>query len=531
MIPKKWILASFIAFAFLLFVNNDKIPFWDQDESAYAGFAYNMLENNDWCIPDFYFSEVHRKPPLHFWVIALFNKIWGYNEFAVRISSALAVFVTLLLVYFQGKKFFGEKQSFYSSWVLAGSILVTSIGKIAVTDSLVLLFSTSAAFSMLNVLHFKDNRWVWVFWVSISLGVLAKGPPVLLFSGAMGLLLFIFHPLRWNLVRLHPWFFLPFSLIPFIYWAYCTYLQDGGEFLRWMYHWYIVKRIDGHVFGQTGPPGMHFILLCCFFIFYVRYIPSAIVDTFKKAFSGHQKFLILMLWWIAGWLFYEFSPSKLPAYIIAAHVPFALMIGQIMVNVPNNLLSKVGFTMQVLTFASLIFVAGYAYFSIDLHQNFKLPIIILGIYLTVWLASLIINRKSNNYPLYHLVGAWGFLLSTWLLAPKATSLINSSKQIAQLCRENYPKMKVLIAYNFGQQPSLPYYLLNHGLEVENVVGMDIDEILDHNDDFVLVANEEQFFAVKNKCGKDLPFEQIQTFIIDRHGMTDYYIVPIAKCRH
>jgi 4-amino-4-deoxy-L-arabinose transferase-like glycosyltransferase len=82
----KW---SFLAITFLLLINNWSIPLWDQDESAYAGFAFNMIEQHNWLVPDFPFSDVHRKPPLHFWNIAVFNKIFGYNTFAIRFSSVL----------------------------------------------------------------------------------------------------------------------------------------------------------------------------------------------------------------------------------------------------------------------------------------------------------------------------------------------------------------------------------------------------------------------------------------------------------
>ncbi len=48
----------------------DTTPLWDQDEAAYAGFAHQMLATGDWRLPGFAWSEVHRKPPLHFWLIA-----------------------------------------------------------------------------------------------------------------------------------------------------------------------------------------------------------------------------------------------------------------------------------------------------------------------------------------------------------------------------------------------------------------------------------------------------------------------------
>lgn len=299
----KKILLSFLTIFVLLLLNNHNVPFWDQDEPAYAGFAFNMLEKNQWLIPDFPFSDLHRKPPLHFWLIAFFNSIFGYNEFAVRFSSSLAIFGVLLLVYFQGRKFFSEQTAIYTVWILSGSFLVTAIAKIGVTDATVLFFMTLCAFGLLHVLFYRAKKWVFLFWLSLALGTLTKGPPVLLFVIFFGALLCLFHAKRKNLILLHPWFFLPIALLPFATWGYFTYLKDGGAFLKWMLDWYILKRIDGHVFGQTGPFGMHFILILVFFVLFIRFIPAAFYNSVKLAWYKNETMMILLIYWISGWFF------------------------------------------------------------------------------------------------------------------------------------------------------------------------------------------------------------------------------------
>jgi hypothetical protein len=42
-----------VLFSLLLFINNDSLALWEQDEAAYAGFAYNMVEREQYLIPDF----------------------------------------------------------------------------------------------------------------------------------------------------------------------------------------------------------------------------------------------------------------------------------------------------------------------------------------------------------------------------------------------------------------------------------------------------------------------------------------------
>ena len=94
--PHKYFMLA--AFAFLLinlFLIGYQMSLWDDDEAAYAGFALRMIETGDWVNPDYFWSDVHRKTPFHFWTIAISYLIFGVNEFAVRVPAALAVVITV----------------------------------------------------------------------------------------------------------------------------------------------------------------------------------------------------------------------------------------------------------------------------------------------------------------------------------------------------------------------------------------------------------------------------------------------------
>ncbi len=446
----------------------------------------------------------------------------------------MAVLGTLLLLYFQGRKFFSERTAFLAVWVLAGSFLVTAIAKVAVTDATVLFFSTLCAFGLLNVLHFKSKLWVFLFWLGVAAGVLVKGPPVLMFAGMFGLLLLVFHSKRWNLLQLHPWFFLPLALLPFSAWAYLTFKQDGGEFLQWMLDWYILKRIDGHVFGQTGPIGMHFLGMLLFFIFFIRFIPLAIFHGVKASFKRHESSLLIVLWWVAAWLFYEFSPSKLPAYVIAAHLPFALLIAnQIRGYYSENRKNRVLTILQFFIFYTLALALISAQFFVELPQVLGNTTLILGVYVLVWTSILFWKLKAATYNRVHLFGAFGFVLMAWTLAPWATNAINSSKRIAQNFDKNKPKELVVIAFNFGSQASLPYYLLKQGLNVQDATKLNLEELFELMNSpcsCSFILNAEQFEFMCEGFEREIPHQRIQTLMIDRKGSTDYFVVRANEIR-
>lgn len=97
----------FVGIAALLiimaFAHNGSVSLWDQDEAAYAGISRQMYESGDWLIQEFTWSEIHRKPPLHFWNITSSYHVFGVNEFAVRVPPAVFFIGTLALLFFWGR--------------------------------------------------------------------------------------------------------------------------------------------------------------------------------------------------------------------------------------------------------------------------------------------------------------------------------------------------------------------------------------------------------------------------------------------
>ncbi|MFT5802887.1 MAG: 4-amino-4-deoxy-L-arabinose transferase-like glycosyltransferase, partial [Nonlabens sp.] len=130
---EKW-LCFFLALLCLnLLLLNGQVTLWDEDEAAYAGFAYTMLESGNWVQPEFLWSRIHRKTPLHFWNIALSYKVFGVSEWTTRLSSTLAVLMTCIVLLKWGASVFGERVSKWASIVLATSLIVPLTGKVALT--------------------------------------------------------------------------------------------------------------------------------------------------------------------------------------------------------------------------------------------------------------------------------------------------------------------------------------------------------------------------------------------------------------
>jgi 4-amino-4-deoxy-L-arabinose transferase-like glycosyltransferase len=92
--PYTWII--FLTISAFLGLNE---PLWDQDEAAYYGFSTEMIQNDNWIVPDYPLSEPHRKTPLHFWSSAIAMKAFGSSHFIFRLPNTLYFLLCGLLVY------------------------------------------------------------------------------------------------------------------------------------------------------------------------------------------------------------------------------------------------------------------------------------------------------------------------------------------------------------------------------------------------------------------------------------------------
>ncbi len=528
----------FSGLALIVFINNGSISLWDQDEAAYAGFAKRMIETHDYTVPQFTWSEPHRKTPMHFWFIAAAYKIFGVNEFAVRFFVALALIGTYLLIYFFGKRFIGEKAAFYSAIVLGTSFFAPLLGKVAVTDGLLLFFHTLAGFSLLMILTQRKKKYVFWFYLAVAAGLLVKGPPILIFTGFFVILLYAFHPQRKNLLILKPWFYGWLALAPLLIWGYMAW-KENPQFIRWLIDWYILKRVDGAVFGQTGPVGYYIVTIALFFSAYFVFFPAG----FKNAVSSLWKkekgqWFLIGAWMIAGWLFYEFLKSKLPAYVIAAYPGFAMAIGYQMFLTETQAkdtkllrYSSIFHGLISLSLALGMIILGKKYFSIaDYGQIFGIATVYLM--LTIYgLVSIWTENYDRSVKILMInAGIFMFLLVTVLL-PKIDSLRNAPKKVATYIHNNASSNStIVVANHFGDPPSLPFYLEKQMPKAQIIYTEqygEIRKIFDTASAPVLILNERQKDSLLTYY-PDVYVHHIETMAIDRPADLSYYIIIKRK---
>src|SRR5947209_14437894 len=125
----------------LFFVNLGGASLWDRDEGRNTVAAFEMLESGDWIVPRF--NNVLRvdKPALLYWLQATAYQVFGINEFAARLPSALAALGAVLVAYELGRRMFNPVSGLLGSLVLASTPMVCAAARFANPDALLNFFT------------------------------------------------------------------------------------------------------------------------------------------------------------------------------------------------------------------------------------------------------------------------------------------------------------------------------------------------------------------------------------------------------
>ncbi|MCU0429974.1 MAG: glycosyltransferase family 39 protein [Cytophagaceae bacterium] len=509
-----------VLFACLL-ISNSFFQLWDQDESAYAGMARTMLESGNWVYPEFVWSDVHRKPPFHLWHIASCFYVFGIHEFSVRLSSILYITGCLWLLYLISKDLFDAKIGVVSMVIISTTIFIPMLGRVAVTDGTLLFYSTLCVFALHKHLRAYSIRWVVLFWFSFSLALLTKGPPVIVFSGILGTLLLIFYPDRKRVLSLHPWFFFPLAILPVVGWAMLANQQDGGKLIDWMIYHYVWKRIDNSVFGQTGPPGTHVVFILISFLPFLWYLTSSIKNGYKEFRKKNKVFIFLLCWFVAAWLIYEFSPSKLPSYTALAHLPLAILIAWVACT------QRVTFTLLPWL---LLLLFGILFLALPFILSFSLLVQIVwvsaGMFILLYYIFIFLKFRNSTILLsYVLSGALLMqLLFTCLIIPSFEWLKLSTAKVAIMASATAKNGTVYIGNDTGLPPSLPYYLLKQGAAYKTTYFLsDWLKAWYDEEQSTFVLSEDQWMIMKGFIQAPMP-HTIESYWLEKNKYFNYYLI-------
>jgi len=166
----------------LLLAGNWILPLTDRDETRFAEASREMLQRGDYVVPWFNGHWRFDKPILIYWCQSASYRLLGVNDFAARLPSVLFTTLTALLLVRWGRKVADNKTAFLAGAMFLGGLHVAIIGRVATADMAMVFFSMLAVYSGWEMTRPSGSTraphmaWWWIFYVTLALGFLAKGP-------------------------------------------------------------------------------------------------------------------------------------------------------------------------------------------------------------------------------------------------------------------------------------------------------------------------------------------------------------------
>jgi 4-amino-4-deoxy-L-arabinose transferase-like glycosyltransferase len=242
-------------------------PLLDTTEARYGEISRKMAELNDWITPWFDHGVPYwGKPPLAFWVTAISFKLFGVNEFSARLPHLIiSMLIVGLAVWLAARR--DRHAALPTLALLSGSSLFFVSSGVVMTDIELILGTTLTMAGFWLALEDTDGpdsklpRWPrWrsgtMFFGGVILGLLAKGPVVLVLSGAP-IFVWIVYNRRW----LDTWHRLPWiaglflTLLIAMPWYWLAEQRTPGflEYFLLGEHWhrFVTPGWDGDRYGTA----------------------------------------------------------------------------------------------------------------------------------------------------------------------------------------------------------------------------------------------------------------------------------------
>ncbi|MFN3682117.1 MAG: ArnT family glycosyltransferase, partial [Nitrospira sp.] len=150
----------------------------DRDEGRNAEAGREMFVSGDLITPTFNGELRVAKPVFIYWLMTLSYQAFGVNEFAARAPSAVFGVALVLLQFVFLSRLRGTAVGFAGAFMLLLNVEMLALGRMAITDSVLIFFTTLSLYGFWVGLHGTgtERHWIWSFYVGMAVATLTKGP-------------------------------------------------------------------------------------------------------------------------------------------------------------------------------------------------------------------------------------------------------------------------------------------------------------------------------------------------------------------
>lgn len=338
---KQWHLIATLAAlaAVTLVLGSWGLAFVGPDEPRYGEVAREMFVSGDYITPRIAGCTWLEKPPLFYWLAAMGYGLLGVSEFATRLPSLLGA---LLITAFAR---FALKHRGYARLANATAVVTLTMGIVigfARAASMDMLFTCTIALALLSYYLFLGaegrERTVWwvLFAAGIGLSVLAKGlAGVVLIVAISGIHMLVSRGFR-RITQSEILIGLSIVVVVSGAWYLPMVARHGREFIDDFIIAHHFRRYVSNEFRHPQPIYFYpFILLAGAIPWTFYFVPALrrLRDLRGWLSEPGSPMVLAWLWVLVPLIFFSFSQSKLPGYLLPVFPAAAVILGSEVVRV------------------------------------------------------------------------------------------------------------------------------------------------------------------------------------------------------
>lgn len=246
-----WLLLIAISFA--------TRSYFPVDETRYVSVAWEMWLRGDFIVPHLNGAPYSQKPPLLFWLFQGGWWLFGVNDWWPRLVPALCALANLVLTVHLARRLWPPLRdaALLAPQILFGSILFTFFTTATMFDMLVVLCTLLGMWGLLIAAGGRAYGWL-LLGIAIGLGVLAKGPVILLHTLPVALLAPLWLPAEHTPSRWRSWYLGVFGAVLVgavigLSWALPAASAGGEHYAHSIFWGQTVDRVGGELAPHRRP--------------------------------------------------------------------------------------------------------------------------------------------------------------------------------------------------------------------------------------------------------------------------------------
>ena len=354
----------FVCFVPILFLG-----IFDLDEGAFAATSLQMLIDKQYFIPIIGDDLRLEKPIMSYWIQTISISIFGANEFGLRLPSLIAalIWATSIAAFIKEQdRTIKGTNIFLIFFTLPGIFLISFAATAdAFLNTLIsLTFISLYKYSQNGKASHLNNAAIF-----IGIGFLVKGLTIVFLTGAIFFLYLLFigqiKIFFKAIMSYKPWAIFFLIIVP---WTAVILLRLDFDALTYLFFGQSFGRFSSTFESHTGPI-YYYLIILPFLI--LPFFTDFLKGLFSSKFKSNKLDMFFGIWFLFVLVFFSFSSTKLPHYLIYGLTPVVYFIEKYHLKAAGKPISVFAFIFQTLIWSMLLALPFYLSYLTEVMQTYE----------------------------------------------------------------------------------------------------------------------------------------------------------------